>query len=61
MHKYRSYIYKALKEQYPNNVEFCDVNAQFDIDHGYPTSQVAYNIRTTDKYTRQNNGVHPNT
>ena len=60
MHKYRSYIYKTLKEQYPNNVEFCDVNAQFDIDHGYPTSNVAYNIRTSEKYNRQSNGVHPN-
>lgn len=60
MHKYRSYIYAKLKEMYPNNVEFCDVNAQFDIDHGYPVSNVAYNIRTTEKYNRQSNGVHPN-
>lgn len=61
MHKYRSYIYEELKKQYPNNVEFCDFNAQFDIDHGYPVSNVAYNIRTTEKYNRQSNGVHPNT
>lgn len=58
--KYQTHIYKNLKEMYPNNIYFCDINAQFDIDHGYPASEVTYNIRTTDKYVRQNNGVHPN-
>ena len=59
MYKHQSVIYKMLKEEFPDNIYFCDLNAQFDIDHGYPTVTVPYNTRSSKTYTRQSNGVHP--
>ena len=59
LYKYQSVIYPMLKEEFPDNIYFCDYNAQFDIDHGYPTTTVAYNTRTSQTYQRQSNGVHP--
>ena len=59
MYKHQTVIYQTLKEEYPDNIYFCDLNAQFDIDHGYPTVSVAYNTRSSQTYQRQSNGVHP--
>ena len=59
MYKHQSVIYPMLKAEFPDNIYFCDYNAQFDIDHSYPTTTVAYNTRTSQTYQRQSNGVHP--
>ena len=59
MYKHQSVIYPMLKEEFPDNIYFCDISAQFDIDHGYPTTTVPYNTRTSQAYKRQSNGVHP--
>ena len=59
VYKYQSEIYPMLKAEYPNNIYVCDFNAQFDVDHGYPTTTVAYNTRSSQTYRRQSNGVHP--
>ena len=59
LYKHQSVIYPMLKEEFPDNIYFCDYNAQFDIDHSYPTTTVPYNTRTSQTYKRQSNGVHP--
>ena len=59
MYQHQTVIYQMLKEEFPNNIYFCDLSAQFDIDHGYPTVTVPYNTRSSQTYQRQSNGVHP--
>ena len=43
------------------NVRYVNLAGQFDSEHGYPTMEIAVNIRSTETEELQTNGIHPST